>query len=147
MHIVSDKRARPVSLVLSAGQDHDSRYLEPALDGIHVPRLGRGRARKRPRRIVADKAYTFGRCRKALRQRKIAAMIPERSDHIAHRKKKGAQGGRPCKFDKELYKQRNVIERCFLRLKQWRRIATRYDKRAASYQCWLTIASLLLWTK
>jgi transposase len=74
-------------------------------------------------------------------------MIPERSDQIAQRKNKGAQGGRPCQFDKELYKARNIVERCFLRLKQWRRIATRYDKRAASYQTWLTIASLLLWTK
>ncbi len=96
---------------------------------------------------MADKAYAWSGCRKALRRRKIGAMIPERSDQIAHRKKKGIKGGRPCRFDKELYKARNIIERCFLRLKQWRRIATRYDKRAASYQAWLTIASLLLWTK
>ena len=77
----------------------------------------------------------------------MRAIIPQRSDQIENRKKKGHRGGRPPTFDRELYRQRNLVERCFLRLKQFRRIATRYDKRAASYQAFLTIASLLIWIR
>ncbi|WP_189719325.1 transposase, partial [Streptomyces spectabilis] len=54
-------------------------------------------------------------------------------------------GGRPPTFDKAAYRQRNVVERCFDRLKQWRGIATRYDKTAESYQAAITLASLLMW--
>ncbi len=48
-------------------------------------------------------------------------------------------------FDREVYKHRNVVERCFNRLKQWRGIATRYDKTAQSYEAAVTLASLLMW--
>jgi len=147
MHIACDNRARPMSIVLSAGQEHDSCYLEQTLDAVRVPRIGSGRKRKRPRTVVADKGYAYTKCRRTLRKRKVSAIIPERKDQIANRKKKGSSGGRPCQFDKELYRTRNLIERCFLRLKQWRRIAIRYDKRAASFHAWLLVASLLIWSK
>jgi len=57
-----------------------------------------------------------------------------KSDHIAHRKRHGARGGRPPSFGAEAYKTRNVIERSFEQFKQWRGIATRYDKLAISYR-------------
>jgi len=119
--------------------------MEVPLDRIRVPRKGKGRPRKRPKSLVADKGYTSGSCRAFLRQRGIPAMIPERRNQREHRKKLGRKGGRPVRFDKEQYKGRNVVERCFLRLKQWRRIATRYDKRAESYLAFLTLASILVW--
>ncbi|GHE96998.1 hypothetical protein GCM10017786_32080 [Amycolatopsis deserti] len=56
----------------------------------------------------------------------------EREDQIARRAAKGSRGGRPRAFDAEAYQQRNVIERCFNRLKQFRGLATRYAKRAAT---------------
>lgn len=71
--------------------------------------------------------------------------IPERADQKRNRARRGSRGGRPPRFDKQLYKQRNVVERCFNRLKQWRGIATRYDKTAESYQAAVTLASLLMW--
>jgi transposase len=74
-------------------------------------------------------------------------MIPERKDQRAQRKKKGTAGGRPCHFDKAQYRRRNTVERTFLRLKQQRRVATRYDKLGASYQAWATLASIRLWLK
>lgn len=119
--------------------------MEAPLDRIRIPRKGRGRPRKRPKSLVADKGYTSRRCRASLRRRGIRAMIPERRDQREHRKKLGRRGGRPARFDKERYKGRNVVERCFLRLKQWRRIATRYDKQAESYLAFLTLASIILW--
>ncbi|GAA2419097.1 hypothetical protein GCM10010404_92070 [Nonomuraea africana] len=57
----------------------------------------------------------------------------------------GGRYPRPPAFDKQLYKRRNVVERCFNRLKQWRGIATLHDKTAESYQAAVTLASLLTW--
>src|SRR3712207_7151714 len=57
---------------------------------------------------------------------------------------RSSRGGRPPAFDREVYKHRNVVERCFNRLKQWRGIATRYDKTAQSYEAAVTLASLLI---
>ena len=65
-------------------------------------------------------------------------LIPERRDQRAHRQGKGRAGRRPYKFDAESYKERDVIERTFLRLKQSRRVAIRYDKTKVSYQAFMT---------
>ncbi|MEV8605625.1 transposase, partial [Streptomyces griseoviridis] len=62
-----------------------------------------------------------------------------------NRLRRSSRGGRPPAFDRQLYKRRNVVERCFNCLKQWRGIATRYDKTAESYQAAVTLASLLMW--
>ena len=79
-----------------------------------------------------------------LRRRGIPHTIPERADQARNRLRRGSRGGRPPAFDKQLYKRRNVVERCFNRLKQRRGIATRYDKTAESYQAAVTLASLLM---
>ncbi|WP_202961478.1 transposase [Amycolatopsis sp. ATCC 39116] len=65
-------------------------------------------------------------------------------DQIARRAARGSRGGRPPAFDFEAYKRRNVVERCFTRLKQFRDLATRYAKRAAYFQAELTIAAIIL---
>jgi transposase len=72
-------------------------------------------------------------------------MIPERRDQREQRKKKGSRGGRPCRFSQEEYRQRSWIERLVNRLKQWRRIATRYEKRAQNYQAFVLIGCIILW--
>jgi len=146
-HLLVEGRGRPLSVHLSAGQVHDSTQMAPVLDKVRVPRKGRGRPRKRPVSILTDKAYTGKPCRKALRDRRIRALIPSRDNERAARKKKGADGGRPFLFDKERYRLRNVVERCINRLKQNRRIATRYDKRAETYLAFITIASILIWLR
>ena len=130
-------------MVLTPGQRHDSTQLEPVLDAIRVPRPGgRGRPRKRPDRLIGDKGYSYERCRRLPRQRGIAHVVPERADQRARR---AHRPGRKPAFDREPYRRRNVVERCVGRLKQWRGIATRYDKRAANYRAMVVVAALLIW--
>src|SRR5699024_10279494 len=82
-----------------------------------------------------------------LRERGIAAVIPEKSNEIAARKRKGRAGGRPPGFDAELYKDRNVVERAFGLMKQWRGLATRYDKLAVTYRAGGVLAAILVWVR
>ena len=84
--------------------------------------------------VASDKGYSYVRIRHYLARRGITAAIPLRSD----------QGHDPG-FDRETYRQRNKVERLIGRLKQWRRIATRYEKRATNYLAMLTLASVILW--
>ncbi|MEU8807339.1 transposase, partial [Streptomyces anthocyanicus] len=95
--------------------------------------------------VIGDKGYSSKAIRTWLRQRNIRHTIPERSDQTRNRLRRGSRGGRPPAFDKQVYKRRNVVERCFNRLKQWRGIATRYDKTAESFRAAVTLASLLMW--
>jgi transposase len=132
-------------MLVTAGQRHESTQLGPLLDAIRVPKPGSGRPRKRPAHLTADRGYSYTTCRRLLRQRRIAHTIPERSDQQQARARRGARGGRPPLVDPVRYRQRNVVERAIARLKQHRAIATRYDKLAVSYHCWLVLAALLLW--
>jgi transposase len=95
--------------------------------------------------VLADKGYSSRANRAYLRRRKIAATIPERRDQQANRARRGRAGGRPPVFDTGAYKRRNVVERCFNRFKQYRAIATRYDKTALSYQAMIDLATLKMW--
>lgn len=74
-------------------------------------------------------------------------MIPEPTDQAGHRTRRGSQGGRPPAFDARDYRGRNVIERRFNHLKQWRAIATRYDKLATVYRSALVLHAVITWTK
>lgn len=145
IHLAVDGRGRPLSILLTGGQAGDNPQLLPLLDAITVNRPGRGRPRNRPDMLIADKGYAHDSTRAALRRRGIRHTIPERSDQVARRAARGAAGGRPPAFDRAVYKRRNVVERCFNRLKQWRDLATRFAKRASIYRASLVIAAALIW--
>lgn len=136
---------RPLSIVVTAGQCNDAAWLEGGLNAVCVPRLGPGRPRKRPTKLGLDRAYGFNKQRKLLRRRGIGCVSPEREDAKASRLAKGSKGGRPPKFDMQAYKGRNVVERCINRLKDFRAVATRYDKRGRNYLAGVLVASILLW--
>ena len=121
-------------VLVSAGQANDAPVFEHLLGHLRVTRGAAGAPRTRPARLRADKAYSSRAIRIELRRRGITAVIPEPSDQIAHRKRRGSHGGRPPAFDAADYKGRNVIERGFNNTKQWRGLATRYDKLAIVYR-------------
>jgi transposase len=77
----------------------------------------------------------------------VTAVIPEPADQTANRKRRGSDGGRPVTFDAEDYKNRNVIERAFNVFKNWRGLATRYDKHALIYRGGLVLAAILMWLR
>ena len=110
--------------------------LPPLLDRWQVRRGGRGRPRRRPERLLADRAYSNRFVREGLRRRGIGSVIPQ------------PRGQRPRHLlDEAAYRERNTIERLVGRLKQFRRIATRYEKRAANYLAMPHIAASVLWLR
>jgi transposase len=108
--------------------------LQALLDGGAVKRRGRGRPRRRPDRRAGDKGYSSGAVRRELRRRGIQAVIPRRKGEPVARH-----------FDRIAYRARNLVERLFNRWKQYRAIATRYDKLAERYHAGLTLAAILFW--
>jgi transposase len=147
IHLAIGGRGLPMSAVLRPGQSRDNPQLLPLLDQVSVRRDGSGRPCKRPDRALADKAYSSPSTRRALRARGIWLVSPEKKDHAANRLRNGSTGGRPPAFDLEVYKGRNVVERCFNRLKQFPALATRLTKRAAYYRAELTLAATVLWLR
>jgi transposase len=134
IHLRADRQGRPVILLLTAGHRHDTTAFEPVLQGGHVKRAGRGRPRSRPQRIVADRGYTSRQVRRYCREHGISATIPTRCNQRPH-----------PRFSRDLYRERNQVEQLVNRFKQFRRIATRYEKRAVNYLAMVTLAAVTMW--
>jgi transposase len=124
---------KPMVLLLTAGQRHEQIMFEALMEQGAVTRPRRGRPRIRPRRVAGDKGYSSRKIRRYLRRRGIGAVIARQKLE------------RRTRFDRAAYRKRNVVERLVNRLKQFRRIATRYEKRAVNYLAMLTIAAIVLW--
>lgn len=133
--------------MLTPGNVNDATTFVQVLNGIRIPRATTGRPRTTPDRVLGDKAYSSRAIRHLLRRRGIVATIPERRDQAANRRRRGTSGGRPPAFDRTAYRDRNVVERCFARLKQFRATATRFDKLGDRYRAGLVLTSLVLWLR
>lgn len=123
-----------MTLVLTPGQQHEATVFEPLMGQGAVKRVGRGRPKQRPKRVAGDKGYSSGKIRRYCRRRKIRITIPRRKNEC----RKGP-------FDRAMYRTRNRVERMINRFKQFRRLATRYEKRADNYRAMWIIAAILLW--
>ena len=121
-------------MLLTPGQQHEATVAERLLQQGAVKRPRRGRPRLRPRRAGGDKGYSSRALRAHLRRRGIRNTIPRRCNE--HR-------GGP--FDRGVYRFRERVERLINRGKQFRSLATRYDKRAESYRALWVIAMIILW--
>ncbi|MER8032086.1 IS5 family transposase [Streptomyces bauhiniae] len=144
-HLAADSRCRPLAFFLTPGHSGDAPASEHVMAGIRVPRP-LDRPRTTPDVVLADKAYSSRAIRTHLRRRGIRAVIPQPADQAANRKRLGNRGGRPPAFHRAAYKQRNTVERCISKLKQWRGLATRYDKTATTYLAALHIAAIFIWS-
>ena len=123
-----------MTLVLTPGQRNEATAVEPLLAQGAVKRPGRGRPRLRPDRVVGDKAYSSRRIRRGCRRRGVRYTIPRRRTER-----------RTGPFDRAIYRLRHRVECLINRCKQYRSLATRYEKRAASYRGLWLIAAAILW--
>lgn len=123
-----------MAMVLTPGQRHEAAFFESLMEGGSVKRAGRGRPKTRPKRIAGDKGYSSGKIRRRCRQRNIRITIPRKVNER-----------RTGPFDRAIYRTRNIIERMVNRFKQFRRLATRYEKRGENYRAMWLVAAILLW--
>jgi transposase len=130
LHLICDRQGLALAAVVSPGQRHESRCFETAMAAVSIPRR-RGPARRRPRRLCGDKAYSVGWIRRWLRQRRITPVIPVRSDQRPQQR-----------FDRAAYRERNIVERCVAWLKEARRVGTRYEKLARNFLGMIHVAMI-----
>ncbi len=133
VHVRAEGHGKPLVFILTPGQRHASIAFE-ALMHASVKRPGRGQPQRRPKRLVGDKGYGNRRIRAYLRRHGIRSTIP----HKVNEHRSGP-------FNRTLYRTRNLVERLMNRLKPFRRVATRYDKRAENYVAMLHLAAITLW--
>jgi transposase len=130
-HVVVDRNGVPLAVTVSGANVHDSQRLEVTVDGIpplRLPAKGRGRPRKRPVKLHADKAYDSARCRRALRSRRIIPRIARRGIESSER----------------LGRYRWVVERTLSWLNRFRRLKVRYERRADIHEAFLTLGCALI---
>jgi transposase len=133
VHLRAEGQGKPLTILLTVGQRHESTQFPALLDQGAVKRVGRGRPKLRPRRIVGDKGYSSRANREAARRRRMRVTIPHKANE------------RRGRFDRVAYRQRNRIERLVNRCKHCRRLATRYEKCGENYRAMWVIAAILLW--
>ena len=96
---------------------------------------------------IGDRAYSSAANRACLRKRGIKAVIPVKEDQKTHSRNRSSHGGRAPAFGRGQYKGRDTAGRCFGKLKRFRAVATRYDKREFMYQGTIDLASIRIWLR
>jgi transposase len=134
LHLRCDRGGRPMAFVLTPGERNEKAALAALMSRGAVKRPGPGRPRLRPRAVVGDRGYSGKPTRDSLRRRGISPIIPQLKTERT-----------PRLMDWKLYRERNVVERLVGRLKEYRRIATRYDKLAVSYLALVQLAAIRMW--
>lgn len=135
IHLITDRNGVPIAAKITAGQDHESKHFESTMERIEVRRRS-GQRRTRPRAIAGDKGFSYPRIRRWIRAHGMKAVIPLRSNQtVSARQTERA-------FDREAYRDRNVIERCIGWLKECRRIASRFEKLAVNFLTFVHLAMI-----
>jgi transposase len=124
INAVVDALGNPLRFILTGGQVHDSKQAEALIEGFDFEKL------------LTDKGYDNNRFRAVIALKGAEAVIPSLSSR-----------SQPIPYDKHLYKERNLVERFFCLIKQFRRIATRYEKTATSFAGMLCLAGAMVWLR
>lgn len=138
IHVLCEGHGLPVTVEVTPGQQHESTVLEPLLDSVSI--AGKpGHPRQRFDTVSGDKGYDYPGARRVIEARGGEPLIPHRhrSDGTYPPESEG--------FDKQKYKQRNIVERFFGKIKECRHIAMRYDKLKESYISFLLIEFINIW--
>ena len=124
IHLATDALGRPLRVILTPGQRGDAPIAPDLLDGLS------------PQRVLADKAYDSNAVRALIGRMKAEPVIPcnPTRKHL-------------IPYDFQAYKVRNTVERCFNKLKHFRRIATRFDRRAIYFLSFIHLAATMLWMR
>ncbi|WP_188263030.1 IS5 family transposase [Azospirillum tabaci] len=136
LYLRADAEGRPVALHLSGGERHDLLGVGPLFEQGALRSGKRRRPRWKPDAMIVDKAYSAAWLLDVLRRKRIVPIIPSRADQP-----------RNPDFDRAAYRRRNLVERLVGKLKQFRRVATRYDKLDAHYLAFVQIASVMVWLR
>jgi transposase len=123
LHAVCDQKGRPCILLLTPGNVHDCKVAQRCIEAMPVSA-----------ELVADKGYDSKALREWLTERGTQTVIPPRKNRKVQ-----------YDYDKAIYKQRNIIERMFCRLKDWRRIATRFDRNLKNFVGAIALAAAVIW--
>ena len=134
IHILVDAKGTPLEVEVTAGQVHESQLLEPVLKKVRI-KQARGRPRNRPKQLAGDKGYSSGRIRSYLKNRGIDAVIPHRDDETARHDPKVV-------FDREAYRRRSIVEQVIGWMKEYRRIATRFEKLVINFLSMVKLAMI-----
>ena len=122
IHAATDALGNPVRFILTGGERNDITQIEPLLQGLTAGH------------VLADKGYDGQRAMAAIAASGAKPVVPRRTITATWRS-----------FDATIYKDRNLIERFFSKIKHFRRIATRYDKLARNYAGFLNLVTALKW--
>ena len=122
IHLVTDAQGQPVRFALTGGQAADAPQAIPLLAGIETEA------------VIADKGYESNRILAFIQEQGAEAVIPPKSNRTA-----------PWEYNRELYRTRNLIERAFNKLKQWRRLATRYDRKSLYFLSAPYLVAAVVW--
>lgn len=123
IHLAVDGSGQPLRMILTGGQRHDAPQAPALLEGTTSEY------------VIADKGYDSQKVIDLIEAQGAVAVIPPRKNRLEQRE-----------YDRDLYKLRNVIERAINKLKDYRRIATRYDRKAIYYLAFLQLAAALTWS-
>jgi transposase len=124
IHTLCDALGNPLKFIVTPGQDSDytqAKVLLENVDGEYV---------------IADKGYDADHIVGKVKEIGAEAVIPPRSNRL-----------RPRAYDHELYKERNIIERLFNKMKHFRRFSTRYDKLSINFEAFVCFIAAFLWIK
>jgi transposase len=136
LHVMTDGNGHVLQIVLTRGNRNEVPVLGPLLAATV------SRHRRRPGKLAADKGYSADRIRRNLLALGIKPVIPMRhNEHVQDRREQFGT------FDKQAYRRRNVVERAIGKLKEFRRIATRYEKLASAYLAMLAVANIVLYLR